>query len=782
MATDIKTLVVRAKGEGIRSTSTQLDGLTRSASGAGTSVGTMFKAFLGANLAQRALSQLTNVLKMAATESVKLAASFETTEVKFGVMLQSTEKARVLITQLREFAALTPLETEDIEQATKLLLGYGIAAVDIIPTLRRLGDAAGGQAMELINLSRAYGQVAAQGRAQMQDMYQFINAGVPIFRALGEVMGVPQEQIRDLVAQGKVGFAEVQAAVKRLTDEGSQFGGMMEKISQITEGKFSTMIDNLKLLAAAVGDYALDSLNDVMDFVIKASGLMTDALNLGMFKDFLALAGEIFRLLLTDTFSTENTEAIGRYVIEFLTAASTIAIQQILATWTEIWKIFPRMGERLGEDWWKYVINGIMKTMTGGRIPKPIKQLLGIEEWEGWKPFDVEDLDLGRMFGEEAIAAIGRNAEQGMETLKAVLAASGEALKGIGLEYEDVLLLIEQKYAEFEARVEAKKERLRKEQEGLLGSPTPPPTPAAQEDIEAMKKRVAAAKLLDHAYEDLEAEFDKLQSSENDLIAVKLLSAGATEEQVQQYLALLNILSRMQREEEEAAKKQQIINDLIEKTKDDLVNMLQTYSIDFLEGVGASIISGTDSIEESLKNIGIQIMNALPQLLFYAGVQLCAAGAWPVGLSLILASGIVAIGAGALNEATGSTGNAMGNVYGPGGKVHSFALGGIVRAPTWFSYAGGMGQMGEEGEEAIMPLKRMPSGRLGVEASRGGNTYLTVNNYTDGEVETREERHGDDRFIEITVGAYMKKVAANGTLDGVLGNRYGLKPRGIPVG
>ena len=53
--------------------------------------------------------------------------------------------------------------------------------------------------------------------------------------------------------------------------------------------------------------------------------------------------------------------------------------------------------------------------------------------------------------------------------------------------------------------------------------------------------------------------------------------------------------------------------------------------------------------------------------------------------------------------------------------VAKFANGGIVNSPTTFAYsdggAGKFGLMGEAGPEAIMPLKRGPGGRLGVEVS-----------------------------------------------------------------
>ena len=64
--------------------------------------------------------------------------------------------------------------------------------------------------------------------------------------------------------------------------------------------------------------------------------------------------------------------------------------------------------------------------------------------------------------------------------------------------------------------------------------------------------------------------------------------------------------------------------------------------------------------------------------------------------------------------------NARGNIYGPRGLI-PFAKGGIVNGPTLFPYTGGTGLMGEAGPEAIMPLRRTPSGKLGVETTGGGS-------------------------------------------------------------
>ena len=77
--------------------------------------------------------------------------------------------------------------------------------------------------------------------------------------------------------------------------------------------------------------------------------------------------------------------------------------------------------------------------------------------------------------------------------------------------------------------------------------------------------------------------------------------------------------------------------------------------------------------------------------------------------------------------------NALGNAFAANGIV-PFAMGGLVDRPTLFKFANGgagrLGLMGEAGPEAIMPLRRLPSGRLGVEAAGGSNSApvnVTVN-------------------------------------------------------
>lgn len=75
----------------------------------------------------------------------------------------------------------------------------------------------------------------------------------------------------------------------------------------------------------------------------------------------------------------------------------------------------------------------------------------------------------------------------------------------------------------------------------------------------------------------------------------------------------------------------------------------------------------------------------------------------------------------------GLFGSANGNVFSAGNAV-AFANGGVVGGPTFFPMRDGRtGLMGEAGPEAIMPLKRGPDGKLGVQSSGGGGTTNNIN-------------------------------------------------------
>ncbi len=94
-----------------------------------------------------------------------------------------------------------------------------------------------------------------------------------------------------------------------------------------------------------------------------------------------------------------------------------------------------------------------------------------------------------------------------------------------------------------------------------------------------------------------------------------------------------------------------------------------------------------------------------------------------------------------------------------GNNIVPYRKGGVVNTPTMFKYGGSrLGIMGEAGPEAIMPLKRGPSGKLGVEMHGRGGGGVTNVNYTGPTLNF----NGDEYVPKSAVGSIVNAAANKG--------------------
>jgi tape measure domain-containing protein len=144
-------------------------------------------------------------------------------------MLGDAAKAKELFADIRELAAKTPLETKDLADAAKSLLGVGIAADQIVPTLKALGDLAGGQGEKLQRVAQIYGKVREEGKVSVETLQQLAENGIPLTDAFAKVLKKSAAEVRGLAEEGKVGFSDFQRAILSATGEGGRFFGLMDE-------------------------------------------------------------------------------------------------------------------------------------------------------------------------------------------------------------------------------------------------------------------------------------------------------------------------------------------------------------------------------------------------------------------------------------------------------------------------------------------------------------------------------------------------------------------------
>ena len=116
-----------------------------------------------------------------------------------------------------------------------------------------MGDVAAGLGVPMERLIHVYGQVKAQGRMFTNDLYQFMNAGIPMISELSKAVGKSETEIKEMVSEGKIGFAEVQTVIKNMTDEGGTFYNLMDAQSKSLGGQISNLKDNFAQVLNEIG-------------------------------------------------------------------------------------------------------------------------------------------------------------------------------------------------------------------------------------------------------------------------------------------------------------------------------------------------------------------------------------------------------------------------------------------------------------------------------------------------------------------------------------------------
>lgn len=205
------------------------------------------------------------------SQMMQVRGQFQQTEMAFKTMLQSEEKAKDLMQQLINTAAITPFGVDDVTEGAKQLLAFNVAAKDVNDTLIRLGDVAAGMGVSLSEMVMLYGTTIAKGKMDTMDLYQFLNRGIPIADELAKVMGLDVNnaiaEVKEQLTAGKVTGDIFIKAMQNMTSEGSKFGGMMKAQSKTITGQISNIEDAIEQMFNELGRSQEGIINTGLDAV-----------------------------------------------------------------------------------------------------------------------------------------------------------------------------------------------------------------------------------------------------------------------------------------------------------------------------------------------------------------------------------------------------------------------------------------------------------------------------------------------------------------------------------
>lgn len=220
---------------------------------------------------------VTAPLTALATAGVKYNATMESYLANLTTLLGGNQQeAQKLLDTLKEMANTTPYEATDLVKATQKMMAFEISADDSLKYLQMLGDIAMGDANKMDSLTLAFSQISASGRASMEDINQMIDQGFNPLTVIAQKTGESMADLRDRVSAGQVSFEEIAGAFETATSEGGTFYQSMDKASQTTEGKISSLKDAFSSALGSMTESLLPFVTEAVNGLTKVANWFAD--------------------------------------------------------------------------------------------------------------------------------------------------------------------------------------------------------------------------------------------------------------------------------------------------------------------------------------------------------------------------------------------------------------------------------------------------------------------------------------------------------------------------
>lgn len=274
MAVTVQEAQVIFSADGMRQVDTQarrassaMDGMTAAAKRTGSALSGIRSAFSGIGGTLAALGVTAGAVKMA-----QLTMDAEKTAISFEVLTGSAEKAKTLLDDMRKLDKKTVFGLQELSQAQKLMMNFGVGTEEAFGILTNLTEVAQGDAEQLMLLARGMAQVKAAGRLMGQEANQLINSGFsPLYeiaskmaKEFGGLASDYMPNVKKQMEEGQISYEMVRKALEDLTTSGGRLAGMNERIAQTTGGMLGKLQTSVEQLAIQIGTAFLPMANQMV--------------------------------------------------------------------------------------------------------------------------------------------------------------------------------------------------------------------------------------------------------------------------------------------------------------------------------------------------------------------------------------------------------------------------------------------------------------------------------------------------------------------------------------
>ena len=311
---------------------------------------------------------------------LQMAAQFETLNIQFTGLLGSAERATEEMQFLLTLGSQSVVPTEQLMEADRMLLAYGITADGtrrhLVKFMSDFGSATGISTAKLGDMAYALGQIQSQGKANQIDLRQLANAGLnlsTVYEKVAKQQGISVSAAKKLASEGKLTSSVLIPAIISMGDSYADAG---QKAAQSTQGLLANIKDIAKIKLGTAFEGLLEKLKPILQWAM-------DFLKAFDFAPIAAAFGNLFDAI-SSVFSDVDANATNSALniadsIGWVVNVVAGAVKKMMQYWAALFNTVNAIWQGL-----QAVVLSVVATMMNG-IADALDVIAPAADFLGWE-------------------------------------------------------------------------------------------------------------------------------------------------------------------------------------------------------------------------------------------------------------------------------------------------------------------------------------------------------------------------------------------------------------
>jgi hypothetical protein len=187
----------------------------------------------------------------------------------FGTMVHDLEQGKAIVASIQGTKAASFFDNQELLDSSRLLYKAGVATTDLAAKTDQFAKIAIGGSVDMGLLTDRYMQGANQGKFGLGQINDLAREGVAIYVGLEAATGASGDALQKMIADGKIGVAEMDLALAHLTEGHGIYAEALTNVGNTSSGMLSQIKNNVTQALGAVMGVGNSALQPALATVVK---------------------------------------------------------------------------------------------------------------------------------------------------------------------------------------------------------------------------------------------------------------------------------------------------------------------------------------------------------------------------------------------------------------------------------------------------------------------------------------------------------------------------------